>query len=372
MTEIMKKFPTESGVGGHERTTMFEGVFSSRMAADLRSRALFPRIAWLRTSEAPRPHPGDFGLDAQFGPQPTSNVGRATFARRFSGRTAVRSLVRGSLLGMLFCIVGSAQAAIKSDYGRYVPHDIPKAQTYLNKAMTGPMETLVRDAADIKADKLFLYGLALAIGRPPATDSLGGVARDRVQGLFRELLTIYVKQEDGVRLSGSEPGLLAQADYWILMGRVLTVTRRQVTDFNNTTMGSNGGVSATTGGTMISESGGFKAPDGPVYTLKGDAPVLDPGPVSAAQACAAYARATAKMRRVVALDPNAQLKIPIDQMKDAQSRAATILSSAQTLGIEACGGTEFFEKVVSFSAQHLGKLGEMKLTRDPVAADAAK
>ncbi len=242
------------------------------------------------------------------------------------------------------------------NYGQYKPTDTVKAQANVTIAMTTPMPEILSRAAELKVDYMLDYGLGLELGREAATKTMTPVERANVQEVFKDLLALYVQGHDDIQIAGDEAPLLDQPDFWILMARALSIRTPSPTVAVSDP--DTGQVTTETADTMVGQ-----APKG--YSLSGQ-PILDPGPVSAAQSCVIDARADARMSKIVNLDPAATPKLTAAQLSDLKQRAVKLGHEAHTMGVDACGGQAFYGGVFAFAAQHLGKLGALK--EEPGAA----
>lgn len=260
--------------------------------------------------------------------------------------------ILGVLMAACVLTATTANAAPQKlrSYGEFTPAAAKKAQTDVRNAMTRPMDELLTRATEISPEYLLDYGLALELGREPATRQMSDLQRQRVQTIFQDLLGQYIKAKDNIALKGTEPQLLEQADFWILLARSLAWLDAPpaiaVSD-------------EATGTVTVTDTQTIVRGERQRYTLRGDRPVLDPKITSAAQTCAIYARVSARMQKVVTLERANDPNITPEQLKAFKAEAADILRQARTLGVDACAGAAFFDEVTAFAARHMGKLGTL-------------
>jgi hypothetical protein len=256
------------------------------------------------------------------------------------------------------------------NYGDFTKGEAQHAQVYLKAAMSESMTQAARGASEILAAEMLDYGLGLALGREPSTDALDPPAKARVHSLFTTAIAVYQKDLGDNAKIGDDTSAIDQADFWIWMSRMLSMSARtslEVASIATSTGSPNAPAPVAPGadlvtGTLTANDGDFMGPDGRAYDLKGDLPVLDPRVVSAAHACADYAYTAARMKRVVALDPDGNPKVSPAKMRDLQQQAASLIQAAQSRGPGACGGADFFAKVQTYAAGNLGHVGQLKLS----------
>src|SRR5690606_23590217 len=116
-----------------------------------------------------------------------------------------RNMRKGALTGICLVMVagfvsGSLEARpTKQELSRratYKPQDATRAHPHINAAMTLPMEALIREATLNNPEAMMRYGLALELGRPPATHALNSAERDVLKAGYRSMIDLYLTSGD--------------------------------------------------------------------------------------------------------------------------------------------------------------------------------
>ncbi|GGZ23209.1 hypothetical protein [Asticcacaulis endophyticus] len=254
-----------------------------------------------------------------------------------------------------------AEAAAKSKGGQYNTVASRRAQPHLDLAMTAPMPQLLDQAAELKPEYVLAYGLALELGREPAT--LSPTQRAKVQGVFQDFLNEFVYKKDNIALKGDEDALLGQPDFWIMMARVFGRKPQHMRLMGGTTL-----ISDTTGAVSTLNFGAYDLNDNtfrPEDYRFSEETVLNRYMVYAAQSCAMYAKISEQMKKAQRVDAASVSHLTPEKLAEVKATARTIHTEALRYGPAACGGRDYFNKVSAFAAANLGRLNTLK--DDPIA-----
>lgn len=269
-----------------------------------------------------------------------------------------------SLMALIMAMptVPVAREKKERDYAGFTVVNGRRAQKYLDLAMHEDMAYLLRRAARYNADYIMAYGLALELGRTPATMSMNDADKAAILTMFQEVLNIYIKTKDNVALKGNEMALLEFPDFWMVISRSMSFMEMS-SNYAGDSM-SMGGQSSGIGSSSVSVTTDTVY-NTPRYKLGGVTPQRM-ATTTAAQSCAIAARAAARMKKVMKIDPSAAPHLTVEQVRDNQAMAEKIYNESVSTGKEACGGLSYFKKVYAVAEANLGSLN--RLEEDPTRA----
>jgi hypothetical protein len=233
-----------------------------------------------------------------------------------------------------------------------------QAWPHIEKAMTVPMPELLDKATEFNPAYVLEYGLALELGRPAET--LNERQAGRMSGAFQNFLNTFLRKSDNIKLEGDESALLKMPDFWIILAKNLARHQSQMS-FSAGSLSTGSGTAAGISFTMMDLSGGS---DEAKYSL-GDDKALNRYMVYASQSCAIYAKLYEQMKAVQLVDASELSHLTPEQQVATKTDAVRVYRATATLGPQACGSADRFEKTTQFATQYLGKLATMK--RDPNA-----
>lgn len=264
--------------------------------------------------------------------------------------------------------MSASWAAPKPPAGTFNSNASKKAWPHVERAITMDMAELADKATELKAEFVLSYGLALELGREPAT--LTPFQRARVQEAFQEFLNQYVYKRDNIPLKGTEDYLLGQPDFWIMMARTLGRPQDRSSITGAVVTGGIGGQQLFDFRPMPDDTR-FTQKD---YKLTGDA-VLNRYMVFASQSCVIYARMAQKMKKVLTIPASQAPHLTPAAYAENQATAQKLYKDSLYLGPQACGGKAYFERVSMAAAGNMGRLGELesdpaRLTPDTPETDA--
>lgn len=237
------------------------------------------------------------------------------------------------------------------NYGIYTLKDSKKAQKDIDKAINTPMETLIDKAKSLRGEDMYLYGLALELGRPPATSSLSTVEKAKLFETFERFLDKYTKKRDGINLKGNEPILLSKPDFWILLGRS---GGKPSNDLSNL-------VGSLNGFNEFAPESSLSSTDTVGTSIDGKPlPIYDQEKRSAGQSCIINARTAARLNKVTILSPSSAPHLSLEKFTELQNQAKELVIKAEYIGVSACGSRDYYTKVYDFTSNYLGKLGTLK------------
>ncbi len=271
----------------------------------------------------------------------------------------------GIVLGVSLAMSGTAEARGQkkelSNREGFTTTDAMQGQAYVSAAMTTPMMDLLMKA-DVKHPDIMLeYGIALDLGRTSVSSQMSKDDRDKLKRGFREMLDLYINSGDKFDITFNEDAMLDQSEFWIYLAKHVgrPKPRQGMLNQQGDTMPSPGAAPMTF------------MPDDPdqdkEFNLLQDL-ILKPNVVNAATACGQSAFGFARMRKVQTVDI-AETKLTPEQFATAQEAAIKAYRLSYAEGQLACGGRDYFTKVVDFASHNLGALGNMKDNPVAVVAD---
>ncbi len=266
---------------------------------------------------------------------------------------------------------GAAQAATpktaKADRGiqdTFTPAQAVKAQAWLDDAMTVPMVDLLSKADVTNPQAMLEYGLALELGRPSASTSLGEDAKAKLKSDYRLMLDLYLTPADRKKYpelanaNFENDAMLDNQEFWVdLAKQIGRPKERQPID---QTVPDNS--EQAMGAPMASFIPDPQDEDNGLNLSKDL--VLDRGAVNAAASCAESAAGFAKMKKAQTVDIS-ETKLKPEEMAMMRTNAARVYRASYAVGIMACGSRDYFFKAAGFAGQNLGHYGALK--DDPTA-----